>query len=194
MILVTGTGRSGTHYTSIVMQKLGLDIPHEAVGKDGASSWKHIVSGTFEVKKKQVHRITDPKYEISAPHLHQLRTPLKVIASMQTFSSFTWDYMAKFIEIDREASMIKQAMQAYLYWNQLIEKKAQWRFQIEKLEEVFPQFCEKIGVAPQSFPAIEYKARDSRTKRYKPLSWNDLAEIDPDLTKQLKEMAAEYGY
>ena len=46
MILVTGTGRSGTHYTAVVMQKLGLDIPHEAVGKDGASSWKHIVSGT----------------------------------------------------------------------------------------------------------------------------------------------------
>ena len=33
MILVTGTGRSGTHYTAVVMQKLGLDIPHEAVGR-----------------------------------------------------------------------------------------------------------------------------------------------------------------
>ncbi len=194
MILVTGTGRSGTHYTAIVMQKLGLDIPHEAIGKDGASSWKHIVSGTFEVKKKRVHRITEIKSEGFDRILHQVRTPLKVIASMQTFSSFTWDYMAKFIEIDRDASMVKQAMQAYLYWNRLIEKKAQWRFQIEKLEEVFPQFCEKIGVAPQPFPTIEHKARDSRTKRYALLTWDDLSEIDPALTEQLKEMSAEYGY
>jgi len=194
MILVTGTGRSGTHYTAVVMQKLGLDIPHEEVGKDGTSSWKHIVSGTFEVKKKRVHRITEIKSEGFDTILHQVRTPLKVISSMQTFSSFTWDYMAKFIKLDRKASTIKQAMQAYLYWNRLIEKKAQWRFQIEQLQEVFPEFCNRIGVAPQPFPEIDHSSRDSRTKRYAQLSWKDLNKIDPELTEQLQKMAAEYGY
>lgn len=194
MILVTGTGRSGTHYTAVVMQKLGLDIPHEAVGKDGSASWKHIVSGTFEVRKKRVHRVTEINSGGFDTILHQVRTPLKVIASMQTFSAFTWDYMAKFIELDRSAPQTRQAMQAYLHWNRLIEKKAQWRFQIEQLEQVFPEFCKRIGVELQPFPEIDHSSRDSRTKRYTPLSWDDLRVIDPDLTKQLQEMAAGYGY
>jgi hypothetical protein len=194
MILITGTGRSGTHYTASVLQKIGRDVPHEAVGKDGASSWKHIVSGTFEVKKKRVHRITEIKSEGFDIILHQVRAPLKVIASMQTFSSFTWDFMAQFIELERDASPIKQAMQAYLNWNRMIEKKAQWRFQIEKLPDVFPEFCERVGVAPQPFPTIDHSSRDSRTKRYRELDWSDLKNVDPLLSEQLRIMATEYGY
>ncbi len=85
-------------------------------------------------------------------------------------------------------------MQSYLYWNRLIEKKAQWRFQIEQLQEVFPELCKRIGVAPQPFPVIEHSSRDSRTKRYAPLTWDDLGAIDPGLTAELQAMAAEYGY
>ena len=194
MILVTGTGRSGTHYTAVVMQRLGLDIPHEAVGRDGASSWKHIVSGTFEVRKKRVHRITEISSEGFDTILHQVRAPLKVIASMQTFSSFTWDFMAQFIALDRQAPPVRQAMQAYLHWNRLIEPKAQWRFQIEKLPEVFPEFCERIGVEPRPFPQVDHSSRDSRAKRYASLTWDDLAAADPELTGELRAMAAEYGY
>ncbi len=194
MILITGTGRSGTHYTAAVMQRLGLDIPHEAVGRDGASSWKHIVSGTFEVKKKRVHRVTQIRSEGFDTILHQTRAPLKVIASMQTFSTFTWEFMAQFIALDRNAPPIRQAMQAYLLWNRLIERRAQWRFQIERLPEVFPEFCERIGVTPQPFPQVDQGSRDSRTQRYQQLSWDDLAAVDRELTERLLEMAAEYGY
>jgi hypothetical protein len=194
MILVTGTGRSGTHYTAVVMQKLGLDIPHEAVGRDGAASWKHIVSGTFEVRKKRVHRVTPISSEGFDTILHQTRAPLKVISSMQTFSAFTWDFMAQFIALERDTPPIRQAMQSYLHWNRLIERRAQWRFQIERLPEVFPEFCERIGIAPQPFPQVDQGSRDSRTKRYQQLGWDDLAAVDRELTERLREMAAEYGY
>lgn len=194
MILVTACGRSGTHFTAQLMQALGLDVYHEKVGKDGTASWKHITTGTFEINKKRKHTKTGIDGDGFDVILHQVRHPLKVVSSMQTFGDATWNYMAKFIELDRTAPVPVQAMQAYAGWNRLIEQKAQWRFQIEQIEAVFQEFCRRIGVEPQPFPQIANNVRDSRTKRYSPLDWDDLHGYNPALAAELSAMCSCYGY
>ena len=37
--VIIGTGRSGTAYTSKLLRECGIDVGHEALGKDGVSSW-----------------------------------------------------------------------------------------------------------------------------------------------------------
>ncbi len=149
MLLVTGTGRSGTHFTSQLLTEMGYDVPHESVGEDGAASWKHIVSGTFVYVGKNRQVEIDSKGFTRI--LHQVRHPLKVIASMQTFSDSTWNFMADFIPLDLTAPPLIKGMQAWVGWNGLIETTQPWRFQIERIKEVFPEFCEHAGLPVPGF-------------------------------------------
>jgi len=192
MLLITGCGRSGTHYTARLLQEMGLDVPHERVGKDGAASWKHIVSGNFVyVGKNREAEIDSSGFDRI---LHQVRHPLKVIASMQTFSDSTWTYMAKSIDLDLKAKPVKRAMQAWVRWNQLVETKAQWRFQIEQLGEQFEEFCQHAGLPVRAIPHVPHEAKDSRTARFKPVTWNDIAKIDAALAEDVRQLALRYGY
>lgn len=192
MLLVTGCGRSGTHYTARLLQEMGLDVPHERVGKDGTASWKHIVSGTFVyIGKNRQAEIDSTCFDRI---LHQVRHPLKVIASMQTFSDSSWSYMAKFIELDLKAKPVKRAMQAWVRWNKLIEGKAQWRFQIEQLNGRFEEFCRQAGLTVQPMPQVPHEAKDSRTSRFKPVGWQDLVKHDAACAEEVRALALEYGY
>lgn len=192
MLLITGCGRSGTHFTSALLKQMGLDTPHEAIGRDGAASWKHIVSGTFVYVGK------NRQAEIDASGftriLHQVRHPLKVIASMQTFSNSTWLYMAEFIELDTKAPPIYKAMQAWVGWNDLVESKASWRFRIEDLHSCFTTFCEKAGLPKQEIPQVPHAAKDSRTERFDAVYWEDLLAINANLAERVRQMALRYGY
>lgn len=195
MLLITAVGRSGTHYTARLLQEMGLDIPHEAVGRDGTASWKHITTGSFVVKKRwKRRRETFIDSSGFTTVLHQTRHPLKVIASMQTFSEPTWRYMAQFTSLTMDQPTLRRAMVGYLEWNRLIEARAHWRFQIEQLPAVFDAFCRHAGLQRRPLPELPREARDSRTQRYEPVGWADLAGEDAALAEQLKQMAGAYGY
>lgn len=91
MFLISAFGRSGTHYTSRLLQAIGIDAPHEKLGNDGGVSWKHIVPGEFRyLGKRRVEAIVDPGFDAI---IHQVREPLKVLSSSFTFSESTWHYM-----------------------------------------------------------------------------------------------------
>ncbi len=192
MILVTGTGRSGTHYIAKVLKELGYDVPHESVGRDGAASWKHIVSGTFTYIGKNREAAIDSSGFTKM--LHQVRHPIKTIASMQTFSDSTWHFMSEHIPLDITAPPLVKGMQAWVGWNALIESKKPWRFQIERIKEIFPEFCEQAGISPADFPTVAQSARDSRTTRYSPIKFNELRTLDVQLSEEVTEMAERYGY
>ena len=192
MLLITGCGRSGTHFTSALFQHLGLDLPHESIGRDGAASWKHIVSGTFVYLGK--NREVEIDSSGFTTIIHQVRHPLKVIASMQTFSDSTWHHMAKHIPLDLNRPTVVRAMQAWVGWNGLIEAKADWRFQIEEIQQCFPELCRHAGLSPQPFPELPVKLRDSRTDRYRPLILSDLVKADGGIAGQVEALAERYGY
>lgn len=194
MLLITGTPRSGTHYTARLLQALGLEVGHETVGRDGAVSWKHITTGTFEVNKKRRRRVQHIDSEGFTTVLHQVRHPLRTIASMQTLGEATWAYMAKFTSMTGDEPVLRRAMIAYLEWNRLIEKRAAWCFRIEHFEQVFPEFCRRLGLLEQPLPQLTVGARDSRTKRYSPVTWDDLARVDGDLAERVRRRAVVYGY
>jgi hypothetical protein len=192
MFLITGTGRSGTHYTSALLTAIGLDAPHESVGRDGCVSWKHATTGVFEyIGKGRELTVEDPGF---APVVHQVRDPLKVIASMQTFSLSSWFYMAKTIELRLVDPPLVTAMRAWVGWNALIERRAGWRFRVEDLDSVFPELCQRVGVSNARLPALPVSRRDSRAHRYQPLNWSDLEGASKEWAHEVRVMAERYGY
>ena len=189
---MTAVPRSGTHFTAALLQAMGRDIRHEDVGRDGASSWLHITNGIYHVPERD--RTKTVSNQGFSPVLHQVRQPLKVISSMQTLRQCSWDYLAQHSKVDRKAPIVVQAMQAWIGWNELIAARADWRFQVEQLEAVFPEFLKRAGLPAQPYPVLAHSARESRVDRYVPLGWEHLLYHDRALTERVAALAVSYGY
>ncbi len=192
MILITGTPRCGTHYTAALLQALGLRVLHEAVDVDGAVSWKHTGHGTFTVpKRNRVSEIFDPGFTTT---LHQVRNPLKSISSMQTLRDCTWKFMTHHIELDMDAPVVVRGMQCWTGWNSLAEAKAEWRYRIEDLKEIFPEFLTHLNLPVQPIPELSRESRESRLERFTPLRWGNLLHADESLAHSTAALARKYGY
>jgi hypothetical protein len=85
-------------------------------------------------------------------------------------------------------------MQAWVRWNKLVEQRAHWRFQVERLGEQFDEFCRRAGLPVQPMPQVAHEAKDSRTARFKPIGWQDLVQHDADLAEEVRALALKYGY
>jgi len=187
MFLVTGCGRSGTKYTSTVLRSCGLDMPHEAIGKDGAVSsvW------AIDLKAEQYY----------APHscgsrslfntvLHQVREPLKAIASIITGSMGAIHWVDKHTPLHFEGDRIKWAAEYWLYWNQLCEDQAIITYKVENMSNRWNEIKSILGINvpfPKNIPA------NINTRIHANISWKYLSRYS-GLIEELKETAHRYGY
>jgi hypothetical protein len=142
-LLVTGCGRSGTKYAAELLQKLGLDIRHEEMGEDGIATWCMVVESEDSPWGGGRRNVQ------FAAVLHQVRHPLKVIPSLTTFTSPSWDFIARHIPCAVNEPLLLRAAKYYYYWNLEAEKIATWRYRIETLPNVFQEFCTRAGVKPR---------------------------------------------
>jgi hypothetical protein len=217
-VLVTGCGRSGTKYAAFVLRRLGLDVPHERLGRDGTASWP-----------MAVHARVRPWGPGGAPPFHevfhQVRHPLPTIASACTFKPESWRFVAEHVPCPLDAPPLLRAARYWHWWNRRAEEVATWRYRVEALPDVFDEFCARLGVAPDrgaleavctnvntralSWPhhvaeeALERlrlpypSALRSLVQRPTPLpevTWEDLDELDRDLCERIREQADRYGY
>ena len=192
MILITGTPRSGTHYTAAVLQAIGLKLKHEKIDAQGTVSWRHIAEGTFLDPERNLSIETlDPGFTII---IHQVRQPLKSISSMLTLRPCSWDFMSRQVAVDLGARLPVRAMQAWLHWNNLIGERAQWRFRVEDYHSVFGELLAELGLDPVPFPEVAHEKRDSRSGRYPMLGWEHLLHADAGLAAEVAALAIRYGY
>ena len=93
MILITGCGRSGTHFISSLLIKAGVPFGHERISKFGGAAWQLV----FDSEAPGAHgciRRGDYNFSII---LQQVRNPLDVINSMHTAGRDSWNYIEKFV-------------------------------------------------------------------------------------------------
>ena len=100
---------------------------------------------------------------------HQVRNPLDTIASCTTLAGESWQFISKYIPIGD--SLIHSCMIYWYYWNLLAEEKASHTYQLE------------------TFEPSNVNSRDHIT-----LTWEDLKEIDSELTDKIIDLAKSYGY
>jgi hypothetical protein len=187
--LITGCGRSGTVYISCLLDELGADVPHETMGLDGIASWLLAVDAGWApwgpLRRMFQYRAV----------LHQVRHPLAAIASAQTFRPESWDYICGHIPCDMTEPLLLRCGKYWHYWNLKAEQTSEWTYRIEELPRVFDRLCETVGVSPDRSRLVAVPADlNSRKERYSPISWDQLAELDSELTHKIQAQAARYGY
>lgn len=186
IVLVTGTGRSGTKYTSSCLQQGGVEAFHEILGRDGVVCWKHLM---FASQFQGV--------------VHQVRNPLNGIGSMQTFAEGSFQLMENYLNVRFEGSRLRRCMQAWVLWNRRASAVCNWRFRVEDLDKNYRKliyfFHEVTGREFKAmaegfkFPGVATDCH-TRADRYTPVMAADLEREDAGLWKEVRDMGREYGY
>lgn len=194
-LLVTGCARSGTTYMALFLKKSGYNISHESLGQDGIVSWP------------MASNFLNPWGELAPPNIsfthifHQVRNPLHVITSwalnLNHLNRIEWAFVRQQIpEIKLTDSLMVHCAKYWYYWNLLAEKKAEWRYRIEDLEEILPEFMERSGLVLDANVLNEIpKNYNAWLHTSKKITWADLErELPPDLYQKIQDMTQRYGY
>jgi len=139
LILITGCPRSGTKYIACLLEELGLDVRHEAMGRDGISSWCLAVpAAAVPWGPASAGRSFDIV-------LHQVRNPIDVIPSMSTLAEDSWRFAYDHTSARPDDPPLLRCARFWLDWNLHAEKISQWRYRIEELPDLFDSFCQRVG-------------------------------------------------
>lgn len=188
-ILITGCPRGATKYMYVLLRTLGHSVLFEKKGTVFTVSWKHIKSGTFENPCAE-NNIDNSFDKI----IHQVRHPLPTIASMTTLWVMSMNYIGQFValpdEIINRNNTVKNCMVAWAGWNKIIEQKANWRYRIEELPEVYEEWCKQLEIPVTRLPIFG----KVNARKHDDLTWEDLEERDKALAEEIKLLAIKYGY
>jgi hypothetical protein len=184
-VLVTGCGRSGTHFITSLMQAHGIRVNHECYGPDGTVNWRHAAVGRSKPGFENV--------------FHIYRHPLRTINSFCTAGDGSWRFIGR--KIPRLNDACDPVLRAAIYWvewNQLAENVADISFMVEDIENAGKYLFSRLGVEfdPGLIP-IAAKDRDSRTQResYGNLAdISDLASLDEQVHDEVRALMERYGY
>ncbi|MCD6422278.1 hypothetical protein J7L13_02955 [bacterium] len=192
-VIITGCPKSGTMYIATVLSKLGLNFKHEEFARDGCADWRLAPGYLAEPWDGDTHlyNFKDPLI------LHQVREPLSNMSSCQKIDENAWKYICRYIPLSMEDSLIRRCMGVYYYWNKLADKISVWRYRIEDLDDIFDEFCERIGhpeLSSKKDVLKEVPKNINTAKPYRELTWKDLEREDEELAEKVMKLAEEYGY
>lgn len=191
LLLITGCARSGTHYIAALLTLSGLPIKHEREGAMGTSSWTMAVDavktpwgpGFLKFKFRHV--------------FHQVRDPLKTISACTTEPEKSWEFICVHIpQIKMKDRLVVKCAKYWYYWNLEAEKKAEFTYRIEDIENVLDEMSFRLGY-PLAKDALAWVPKDlNHRPRKVTYSWSDLKVLlaDPVLYQNIVDMATRYGY
>ena len=221
-LLIIGSPRSGTQFTTYLLKYLGFRMGHEESDVDGCVSSLHL---------------TVPKEFTTV--LHQIREPLQTISSLHKidwadketmawiaengYSSIvnnnlrkspnyvarheTWNQM---LDTTKDGHGTRKCMKAYLQWNTYCLQASSWSYKIEDLTNstIFKEWIENIELPSTrdskdlweraSEFSTKYKEMDKISKdAYSsgfgpPITWDVLDRLDADISKEIKSLVSPY--
>jgi len=194
-IMIIGCGRSGTTHICKVFSNLNLEIGHEKMGIHGISSWCMVPDSDIRCWGPSYYDLNDHRFTI----LHQVREPLGVIGSMLTAAEKSWQYIAEFIQIEENDSLLRRSMKYWYYWNLMAEKKAEYTYRIESLEDEIENLVRKTAY---KFLLYKYNLTDvtrsipkqTNSREHLKVTYRDLVMEDKELAQKILELAKKYGY
>jgi hypothetical protein len=213
--LITGCGRSGTRFIVQLLRSFGCDFRHEQRGREGSACWyccllfernvnHDSLVGRCGCRFRDV-RIDDQGRAISdsgnpclRDHysliLHQLRSPMEVIASAQTLTKGSIVYIDNKIGIRQYDDRILQAARYWVEWNKAAYRICDFSYRIEDLRRRLPEICDLVGVRRSIRGYEDLLARRTNSRPHPPVSVNHIKERDMELYRDLVETAQAFGY
>lgn len=201
-VLVLGTGRCGTMFTTKALRTVGIDVRHEKVGPDGTVSHYFVIDSDWypmapwQVKQGKKH-VGERRSDFEFAHvLHIVRDPRKAIPSMtKIFGSVTWQfYIDNGIIPDGIKNPMRRAMHLWLNHNRLAEDQAELTFSLERYQSSWPAIMEALGHVAEYPAHLRPMNKTGGFKKYEPETFDSLISIDRDVGKAIKSLARRYGY
>ncbi len=189
-LLITGCARSGTGFVARFFKLQGFDVAHERDGAFGIVSWT-MAADAFETPWGPGSHCY-----VFEHTFHQVRDPLKTIASVSNEPLTSWLYIQQFIpEISLEDPPLVNGAKYWYYWNLMAEKKSEWTYKIEDFPDLIGEMEDRLGISLDPY-ILRIIPTTLNTRRYKnSCTWQDLkALLDPDLFYHIVDMANRYGY
>jgi len=185
MFLITGSGRSGTKYMATVLQECGLDVGHERMGRDGVVSSYYCFEATWYPGH---HAAPRPAFDVV---LHQVRHPLRSIASIQTGHS--WKWTCQFLPVGPRAPLLRRACWNWLVFNEEAERQAALTYRVEDLEEAWGEIERLLGFEAD-YGSVADVPRDVNTRQHTAVTWADVRRVAPGIYERIRAAARRYGY
>lgn len=125
--------------------------------------------------------------------VHQVRHPLKVIASLITIAPVSWELIACHTRLTVEDPMLLRSMMAWLYMNELAYCRAEYTYRVENIRQEFDEICRRAGFEVQ-FKTNYETSETANGRDHPPVTWKMLEAEDAKLAERIKEAAHAYGY
>ncbi len=198
LLLITGCARCGTTYISQVLNKCGLDVPHEKMGAHGTVNWIMAVPADYTPMAYDFRYCCAPGLNhYRFQHIfHQVRDPLKSISSIAVDLDPIWDFVGGYIqEVDMAHPTIINAARYWYYWNLKAEKIAEWTYRIEDIDHVWKEFCRRLGYPLDKSNLKRVQRNTNSGKVSHRVTWKALKRmLEPELYNNIVKMARRYGY
>lgn len=207
--LIVGHPRCGTGFSANLLNQCGLDIGHEANGKDGLSSWMfavddHAPYATDKIANRQSALVWN---KLILP-LRDLQTAVPSVMNENCYAQLSYDYRRHHIramngtDLNDLSSNFERAVASILSWVELIEKLGpDCRFRIEDQSEVLLDFAQANLNAKFKHPEHLDLAPYNANKPYAGVRYPkqnitsvDWASLPEETWKRVVQYCNRYGY
>lgn len=179
-VIVMGCCRGATEYIyRLIKNTKRLSVFHQCYGLEG------IIGG----------EATGTIYPTGSIVVHQVRSPLGVIASASMRAEKLSPYCAPLIGYDYADNALLWAMHYWYQWNRIAARKAQWTYRVEDIDNIWDRLCQYLGITNYQAPIDLMNVNSDQLKpTYPHITWEVLNGIDAALTEKIRILATEFGY
>lgn len=189
--VIVGTGRCGTGYIASVLTACGIPCGHEAWFNPIGNRVRNLIGDSSWCALAALD-------DFDGQVFHQTRHPLAVVTSLiESQPHSPYGELRDEICQGLPADPVERAMAGYVLLNELAEKHAEIRWQVEQVTaELLVDIAHRVCVPiPWQAAANAIELVPNTTNRHTdraPLGWNDLP--SGGWLSRLTEMAGRYGY
>ena len=200
-ILGVGHPRTGTAYTSKLLQYFGLNVGHETLMEDGIVAWQMLLP--FENFQENGLPWMNPK-DIDWSKLrfdtvvYNVRNPKDSIGSIIATENSSYPFRCQIIDFKQAKNIVEKTIISIIGFDEIIKQKYRDHFvyRVEDQKDLLGEYISskyntKKDTKTQQ-PNNNYNTIKHR-KNYKPIDFS-FEEIDEKYIKMLKTYCKEYGY
>ena len=207
--LIVGHPRCGTGFAAGFLRQMGLDIGHEADGKDGLSSWMFAVDDEAPYAKDPIARRRGAlSWNKSIMPLRDIATAVPSIMRDNIFAPLSYDYRRRHIlsrfgfDLNDLRNNFQRAVASYLFWNKIVlSTKPDIVFRIEQDCRALYDFVEaEHSGSSREFGEIDLSPVNAEKPykgviRGKPrISPDDWAQLPDGMWEEVLSFCERFGY
>lgn len=190
-IMGIGHPRTGTGFTSHILQSWGLNVKHEQLGEDGIVAWQLAIKKGPWLYLPEFENELDPNFII-----YNVRDPKDSIPSIvftEDTKNESIDFRIKQGGVLKSTNPIEQACNSILRWDKLISlKKPAFTYRVEDQEKELFDFLKSKDLDITYIPSTgNVNTRDHKgieeLQQY-------IQSVRPSIKKKMNAFCEKYGY